>query len=75
MTSNAMKRAGLWELRRRLDEERAAQGERLYHLVAVNDATRKTERLTAYPMTHEQCVENKSRFNPAPHVRIVLVAA
>lgn len=49
-----------------------APGVRLYHLVAINERTGRTVRLTGYPMPHAQCMTMKSKQTNRPTIRIAL---
>ena len=51
---------------------RAQSSERLYHLIAVNDRTKRRECLTAHPDTHANCMTMKGRFSPHKDVRIMV---
>lgn len=43
--------------------------ERLYHLVMLKSSG-AYERLTSYPMTHAECMVNKSKFRPSTQAGI-----
>lgn len=47
-------------------------GQRLYHLVAINERSGAKVRLTAYPMPHADGVRLKGKFTPHPARRIQL---
>ena len=46
---------------------------RMYHLIVRNTHSGVITYLTRYPMQHEQCMVNKSKFNPATQSRIELL--
>lgn len=46
---------------------------RIYHLIVRNTNSGVITYLTRYPMPHDQCMVNKSKFNPATQARIELL--
>jgi len=47
--------------------------ERLYHIISTNDKTGVNLRLTAWPMTHKECMTMKSKITDYPGRTVHLV--
>lgn len=45
---------------------------RFYHLIAIDENTKKEYQLTAYPMLHDECVTKRDGFTEHPKVTMVI---
>ena len=46
--------------------------EQLYHIVAINERTRRRETVTSYPLDHSAACRLKGKFTPHKDVRLQL---